>query len=197
MKAFHLHKETPVTRHQTTTRLYALSEEGMPKGNGLPETLLQIARFLDPTNSARYSLKNKVSHVYAHDFCYLAGAYLPLVWWGDANFGDGPKVQMTGTAVWDWLIDYGKEFGWKPVEDLKQAQELADVGHVVTIIALPKNVNSDARLTMVVPETKECFDPQYQKGIPCQSRAGKTFIKTDWYNGSSWREYKIYVNFVK
>lgn len=197
MKAFHLHKETPVTRHQTTTRLYALSEEDMPKGDGLPNTLLEIARYLDPSNSARYDLNNRVSHIYAHDFCYLAGCYLPLVWWGNANNPDEKKIQMNGTALWDWLIDYGKEFGWKPVEDLKTAQELAEVGHVVTIIALPKNVNRDARLSIVIPETKECFDPQYHKGIPCQTCSQKTFLKSDWYIGKLYREFRIYVNFLK
>lgn len=197
MKPFHLHKETPVSIHQSTTRLFALSEEGMPKGNGLPESLLEIVRYLDSSNSARYNLGKKLSHVYAHDYCYLAGCYLPLVWWSNVNNPEDPKVQMNGTAVWDWLIEYGKEFGWKPVDGLKEAQELADVGQVVILIALPKEVRRDARMSVIIPRTKECFDSQRYKDIPYQSAAGETFMKKNWYLGKTYQEYRMYVNFLK
>src|SRR3990167_956685 len=198
MQPIHLHFHNPVSRNQVTTKMYALSEEDMPKGTGLPQDLLEIVRYLDPENSPRYEKSKVMCHLFAYDFCYLAGAYLPRVWYSDVINPNPEKVfPMDSRGLFNWLANFGGEFGWKLVADLQQAQELADVGHVVTIVALSKNINHAGQMTMVIPHSKEFCLKEGLKRTPCQATSGKKYFRTECYKGDKYREYKIYVNFLK
>lgn len=198
MQAFHLHFAHPVTRYQTTTRLYALKDEEMPVGRGMPQDLLSIAKYLDPENAPRYGKSITQNLLFAYDFCYLAGAYIPRIWWGDINNVEAPKLDMTTNALYGWFEQFGKDFGWKRVEDEKEAQELANVGHVVIIIASPINPRRQAIMTLVLPESSEYLTTVYMdKEAPHQVRSAKKHLKTAWYKSHLWREYSIYVNFIK
>ena len=86
-------------------------------------------------------------HVYVYDYCYLAGVYLPRVWWTDSAFAkiyDSKEVKVNyGTSVrevntnmlHDWFKDYGHEFGWKRVLHLDILQAAANNGEVCVIVA--------------------------------------------------------------
>lgn len=199
MKPIHLHNGNPVTRNHTSTRLYALSESGMPKGNGLPKDLLEIAKYLNPAISARYGHTFNNSITYVYDFCYLAGAYLPRVWWRNVLEPDPQRIiDMNVQTVYDWLIDFGHDFGWREVSDTRHAQELAEIGHVVVIIALPKKPSFTGGLSVVLPEDKAMFNPPAKDtSIPHQTSSGKLYFRTDWYKGKRNKEFKIYVNYMK
>lgn len=186
MNPFHLHSKKLVTRDQVTTRLYALSETDMPKGNGMPESLIEIVEFLDPERSKRYGPTAKLNHVFAYDFCYLSGAYLPRIWYSDIANEDGPKVEMTTASIFDWLQNDGVSFGWKEIDSISYAQELANLGHVVTVVGLPKDIKREGMMTMVIPGEKLT-----------QCRAGKNKLTADWYNNSAYGLYKIFVNLLK
>lgn len=198
MNAYHLHSSIPVTRMQVTTREYALYEPDMPKGKGLPEDLLTINEFLNPENSKRYGGKKTFTHVFAYDFCYLAGCYIPNLWPSGGDLTE-PLTRMNARTMWDWFIDCGMHFGWQEVETEIQAQDLANVGHLVTIIGSAKTWESPGCMTIVMPSTGGKFERHNlaSKDIPHQARAGKIHIRTDWYKSNTWREYKIWVNYLK
>jgi hypothetical protein len=78
--------------------------------------LHQIVSDLDVTRSLRYSPTTQTfCNIYAYDFCFLAGVYLPRVWWNSkallaAVAGAPPEViydktvhEMTANALHRWL----------------------------------------------------------------------------------------------
>lgn len=199
MNPIHLHSEHPVTRNQISTRLYTLSEEDMPKGNGLPKDLLTIAKYLNPALSQRYGHTFVNGLIYVYDFCYLAGAYIPRVWWKNVVNPDPQRIiDMNIQSTYEWFIDFGHEFGWREVSDTRHAQELAEIGHVVVIIASPKKPSYTGGISIVLPEDKTVFNPHAKDNtIPYQTSSGKLYYRTDWYKGKRNKEFKIYVNYMK
>lgn len=199
MQPYHLHSKHPVTRSQTTTRCYTLSEEGMPKGDGLATSLLDIVKYLDPKNSPRYGRSAHFTHLFAADVCYLAGAYLPILWYQNTDKPEGVKIQMNSLAIWEWYKDFGFVFGWHEVPDFKIAQEYADIGHIVTIIALPKSISGRGQMSIILPSIHkyELCKNSFSKDAPPQSRGGHEFLQTKWYKGPKYSDFKIYVNFLK
>lgn len=189
MNAFHIHSKNAVTRHQKTTRLFCLSDADMPKGNGLPESLINIAKYLDPKNSVRYGGSKAFSYLYVYDFCYLAGCYLPIVWWGDANNPNDLKVSFKACNQYYWLQEEGKEFGWKEVETEKEACDLTEVGHVVIVAALSKREEGDGMISVSLPSA-------LPHDTPIQSMAGTGTVVSPWYKGGLYKNYKMFVNFL-
>ena len=83
---------TNITRRRDGGRAYPLGEANRPgRSGGKPEnrvkSVLKIIKYLNSENSQhqRYQPKQKTTYcnIYAYDFCYLAGVYLPRVWWTD------------------------------------------------------------------------------------------------------------------
>ncbi len=77
--------------------------------------------WLDASHSARYQRDQATyCNVYAADFCYLAGAYLPRVWWTASALmriaqGEMPPAiydstirEMRADDLHAWLIDSGR-----------------------------------------------------------------------------------------
>ena len=68
-------------------------------------------------------------NIYATDYCYLAGLYLPRVWWTAKALaaivqGNTPPVAYDQTVretraddLYQWLLDSGAQFGWRRVFD--------------------------------------------------------------------------------
>ncbi|MCB1037155.1 MAG: hypothetical protein KDD47_25225 [Acidobacteria bacterium] len=85
----HLRENRPeITRGDTHGRAFPLGEPGRPgRGSADPGTraaeLSAILDWLDVENSPRYQPTSSSTYcnIYAHDVCYLAGVYLPRVWW--------------------------------------------------------------------------------------------------------------------
>ena len=54
MNKVHLTSKREITRQQTDTRAFPLTEPNMPKGDGTPESVHKIIKFLDVEKSPRY-----------------------------------------------------------------------------------------------------------------------------------------------
>lgn len=174
--AVHLGEGRPdVKRARDGGHAHPLGEPGMPRRTeGSDEAragqLLDIVRYLDPEKAshARYAPKTTATYcnVYAYDFCYLAGAYLPRVFWKDAALArlrNGENVpveygttvhELSANALYDWLADHGEAFGWRGTTSLDVLQAAANDGEVCLIVAQHVNANSSGHIVAVVPEHK-------------------------------------------
>jgi len=176
-------------------RIYPLAEPWMPKrrakSNGAKsKQLLAIVAFLDCGNRAHHRYRprrgNDYGNVYACDFCFLAGVFLPHVWWREPalhRIAGGHRVkaaygttvaELDTNALHDWFADYGAAFGWRAVHDLDTLQASANNGDVCIIVAR-RSANAPGQISLVVPESPRCMARRYADGrirAPVESRAG-------------------------
>ncbi|MEL6646573.1 MAG: biosynthetic peptidoglycan transglycosylase [Pseudomonadota bacterium] len=172
------------------------------------ESLSQILAWLNVENSERYMAdgKDTFCNVYASDFCYLAGAYLPRTWgmgkpaksldW----IHETPKsVEMTANALFDWLHAYGDYFGWKKISDLNALQEAANDGQCSLIIA--KSIpNRHGHISIVCPETKGMAarreDGRLTEPLQSQTRLanGEVSARFDWWDQPQFQDFAFWVN---
>lgn len=208
IQAVHLHSKNPVTRDQETLlqKQYPLNEPDMPKGNGTPQALYDIIKFLHGANRyKRYGITH--AGLFAYDVAWLAGAYLPRVWWlhhpkperahsaGEYLVPDTEDLRIiNNNDLKDWMLEFGHYFGWRPVGDFNTAQQYADVGHLVIIIAQARNRNKNGRLSVIVPDLKM----GKPKPIPMQASPGKEIgFQENWYENLQYNGWHCYVNFLK
>jgi hypothetical protein len=204
MKKAILTSQRPVTRTEGS-KAFPLNENGMPKGNGTPESLGDIIKFLAVEKSARYkplSRDGKIvatyCNIYAFDFCNLAGGYLPRVWWSGvaakevkagkdvvAKYGE-TVFELNANSLLDWFNEWSDDFGWKKETDLEQAQKKANEGQIVILVGKQKIVSRSGHITAIVPETPEHKALKSQSGMfePLQSQAGasnKSYFNQNWF----------------
>lgn len=172
-------------------RAYPIGDPRRPYRRGLTvrERILrleEILDYMDAERAPRYAPDGPKTwcNIYAADFCYLAGVYLPRVWWNEAALED-MDLGMMPTAMYastvremrandlhDWLVSFGWAFGWQRSTP-QSAQQVANAGGLGAIVA--KNYGSKpGHISMVVPETFEAqpFGPA-QHYLPVQSQAGR------------------------
>lgn len=174
-------------------RAYPLGEADQPGRNGgTPPAkvgqLLEIVTFLDVEHSVRYrpNANTTYCNIYAYDFCYLAGVYLPRVWWTDSAIHElarqeqvGPAYdvtirEMNANSLHDWLSDWGTRFGWARTLSLSDLQDAANAGEVALICARRKDRNRSGHICAVVPETDVSRAGRTNGAVvrPLQSQAG-------------------------
>lgn len=159
----------------------------------LPKTkdLFQIATFLDveERKHKRYAAKSNSTYcnIYAHDFAYCVGVYLPRVFWG-GNFKKGSLVEpkyginlyeQNANMLTDWIKNEGKQFGWQLAVNEIALQLEVNKGNTFGVISAKDN-NGIGHITVVLP-TLNITD------IPLQSQAGRYnqyLFKSDWYKHS-------------
>jgi hypothetical protein len=209
---------TTITRRRDGGQAYPLGEANRPgRSDGKPEnrvkSVLKIINYLDSENSRhlRYQPKPRTTYcnIYAHDFCYLAGVYLPRVWWTDKallQIKDDVAVpvkyaetvrEMNANMLLDWFEDYGALFGWKRLFDLDVLQAAANHGEVCIIVAQRKNLNHSGHITVVAPEHDGFAAARNSAGEvlrPLESQAGRQnhrfFVKTNrWWLGRKFRNH--------
>jgi hypothetical protein len=159
-----------------------------------------IARTLDVERSERYQPTTTATYcnIYAYDFCYFAAAYLPRVWWtakallGLARGEPQPVSyattvrELNANGLYDWLSDFGDDFGWQPTFDLDELQSRANRGGVGIISAQRQNLNRSGHIVCVLPEA-EGHGAERTGGrviAPLQSQAGATnkrYFASDWW----------------
>lgn len=162
-----------ITRIRDGGRAYPLGEK--PRPNRVADSsdkkvkkVLKIINYLDSqaTSHLRYKPKSATTYcnIYAYDYCYLAGVYLPRVWWMDKAIqqlrnGQATDViygktvrELNANMLHDWFEDYGIEFGWERVLDLDLLQAHADNGEVCIIVAQRTDLNRSGHITAVVPQ---------------------------------------------
>lgn len=143
-----------------------------------PQTLAH--KRYQPTANATFC------NIYAHDYCKLAGVYLPRVWWkADAitKWKAGQNVapqygvtlsEVTANALVGWFKDYGATFGWRSSDSLTELQDEANKGSVVVIVG---RAPGHGHIVAVVPETDTHKAKRNAAGAvttPLQSQAGST-----------------------
>jgi hypothetical protein len=189
-------KRGSVTRRTAAAGALSLNEPDQPGRTattleGLREELAAIIDYLavDRVSHARYQPRPGVTfcNIYAHDYCHLAGAYLPRVWWTpDAieRLARGEMVEPRLASTIDeqrandlfrWLRAFGSRFGWRQTSTLTKLQTEANAGAVGLIVGRRKIDGKSGHIVMVVPETDEDQARRDSSGevvAPLQSQAG-------------------------
>jgi hypothetical protein len=203
-------KSGTVTKRTDPATPHSLNEPGQPgrKGKTPDELRAELAAIVDwlavdkPANR-RYQPTNKSTfcNIYAHDFCHLAGVYLPRVWWSAGaieSLTQGQAVQpLLGKTIdeqrandlFRWLRDFGIRFGWRQTGSPTKLQLEVNQGAVGLLVARRRADGLSGHLTVVVPETEENRARRDASGevvAPLQSQAGTTNFrygtgKTGWW----------------
>lgn len=202
----HLVTKTEVTRQQTNTRAFSLSEDDIPAYDGTPASIAKIIKFLDVEKSQRYKRtpSSTFCNIYAHDYARACGAYVPRVFWMQSAIDYktfqptyGKTVsEMTANALYVWFPKYGPQFGWREVDKV-EAQKLANEGKCVIMVAANKNKSRSGHIVAVVPETEthKASRAAGQMIAPLMSQAGatnKAYFSSKWWDGHD--PVKIYVH---
>lgn len=132
IEAVHLTQNRPdVRRDRDSGRAFPIGEPGRPPaptGSDAQrqDALLAIIDWLDVESGARWRPGAGLTfcNVYANDVCYLAGVYLPRVWWTGRALTElargrpatpalGSTIhELNANALCDWLEEFGPQFGW-------------------------------------------------------------------------------------
>lgn len=206
-------------RGNTNGRAFFLNEPGQ-KTRNLTATaavkatkLTAIVDWLDVENQPRYepTTVNTFCNIYAYDYCFLSGVYLPRVWWTRSallKLENGVPVspvygqtvsELNANSLFNWLKEYGGVFGWNRTFDMTQMQNAANDGLVVIICAQNRLLNRSGHICPVVPETPTMA--ARRNGItvtaPLQSQSGRTNLKyftRTWWTADTFREFGFWIN---
>jgi hypothetical protein len=219
--AVHLQENRPDIKRSTTSgRAYPLGEPDRPQRSGPSaqdrvRQLNEIVRYLNVETHARYQKTTKTTfcNIYACDFCYLAGVYLPRVWWTPkalvdlaagkavaAKYGDTVR-ELNANALHDWFEDFGGQFGWRRATDLDEVQSAANAGGVGIIVAQRKELNQSGHIAVVVPEgaTASARRTAARVHLPLQSQAGLknscySCGTSRWWTGDQFRSFGLWIH---
>lgn len=212
-----------VIKRTALASAHSLNEANMPRRTasepeGLRGELAEIIDYLasDKPSHKRYQPGNGKTfcNIYAHDYCMLAGVYLPRCWWTQsaiAKLAAGQKVQpkyeatieeVRANGLYRWLRDFGTQFGWIRATSTNELQDHANLGGVSIIVARNKNDGSSGHIVAVVPETAEKKARRDTAGTviaPLQSQAGATNFrygtsKVDWWKGPTFAEFSFWIH---
>ena len=183
-------------RGSTSARAQPLGETPRPErvASGTPAqraaALNDIVDWLDVESSARYqpAPDKTFCNVYAADFCFLAGAYLPRTWWMASALAAMAAGSATPRPVYAqnirelraddllaWLQEFGAAFGWRQVFDLTALQDGVNRGDVGLVCADRATEGRPGHIVAVVPETprlQAARDADGRVQRPVQSQAG-------------------------
>jgi hypothetical protein len=125
-------------------------------------------------------------NIYAYDYCFLAGAFIPRVWWTSSaltrlergeevpvSIGN-TVVEVNANALSDWFEEHGRTFGWRRTFDLDDLQQAANAGAVGIIVARRAQSNRSGHITAVAPESGAIQAVRKDGAVsaPVQSEAG-------------------------
>lgn len=210
-------------RAATGTRAYSIQEAGKPgKAAGHPAGpvggICSIIDWLDVGRASHVRWKGAGSktfcNVYVYDVCDTAGVYIPRVWWNSRAIADllaGKEVtakygatvnEMRANYLFNWLLEYGPEFGWKRLFDVGKVQSHANDGHVAIICAQHQNMETPGHIQIVAPENGANKAKRSSSGAvtqPLQSNAGAKnftygFLGSNWWQGAKFRQFGFWAN---
>jgi hypothetical protein len=206
------------TRRTDLANAHSLNEAGQParQGTSADELRAELAAIIDwlavdePAH-LRYQPRQGLTfcNLYCHDYCHLAGVYLPRVWWSEAALlrlsrgevlppliGDTIR-EMRANDLFRWLADFGPAFGWRRTGTLTKLQMAANQGAVGLIVARRKEDGRSGHVVAVVPETdteRARRDAATGEVVaPLQSQAGARNFRhgtgaRDWWRGEQFAE---------
>ena len=210
------------TRAATNGRAYPIGEASRPTRHPGADATTRVAQlqaigdWLAVPTSARYQPTPSATfcNIYATDYCYLAGAYLPRVWWTapalvQIGQGQTPAVlydvsvrEMRADDLFAWLVDAGPSFGWSRVFDASALQAAANAGGVGIICADREAQGRSGHITVVVPEDathRAERDADGNVTQPLQSQAGARNLRfgsagKHWWLGGEFRDRGFFVH---
>jgi hypothetical protein len=216
-------KNGTITKRTELANAYSLNEAGQPQRNGATtqERVSQLSAIIkwlavDKAAHRRYQSRDGMTfcNIYAHDYCHLAGCYLPRVWWTSAaiiKLTQGTTVEPRYGATIDevrandlfrWLRDFGLQFGWRQTGTLSKLQLEVNQGAVGLIVARRVEDGRPGHVTLVVPETETDRAKRNASGevlAPLQSQAGATNSqystgKADWWKDARFGEFAFWLH---
>lgn len=196
---------------------HSLNEPGQPgrQGTTPDELRAELGRIIDWLAVDRPSHKRyqprpgtTFCNIYSHDYCTLAGVYLPRVWWTSRaliDLSQGKSVEpligntiteMRANDLFRWLREFGSSFGWRQTGTLTKLQQAANQGAIGLIVARRKEDGRSGHIVAVVPETENERARRDASGdvtAPLQSQAGvRNFRygtgKPDWWKSGEFAE---------
>jgi hypothetical protein len=209
LRPVHLETGGPVRRNATGQRASPLNEPNQPiRSLPDPAALSSIVAWLAVERSARYQPIGGTTfcNIYAYDYCCLAAAYLPRVWWtadavarlraGEAvgvKYGSTVR-ELNANALHDWLEEFGTTFGWRRTFDRDDLQNAANGGGVGVIVARRTDLNRSGHISIVVPEgggTRRARRAAGEVTVPLQSQAGASNFRYGTSTGAWWQSTKF------
>lgn len=217
------HKPTTIFRRSEPANAGSLNEPGQPGRTGSTPAkrvaeLSAIIDWLDAEKPAhkRYRPAGGLTfcNIYAHDFCTLAGVYLPRVWWtGPAllDLARGVKVEplydktireIRANELLNWLDDFGPTFGWRRTSGLSVLQTEANQGAVGLVVARRVNSKGPGHIAVAVPETdtvRARRDATGEVTLPVLSQAGAKNVNrgrstSDWWTGAQFETHAYWLH---
>jgi hypothetical protein len=216
IKGVHLGENAAAKPSSGGARAYAIGDASAPRrsSSNRAASLAKIIEYLDVERGARYqpTVTSTFCNIYAYDYCYLAGVYLPRVWWMDSALVDlaqGRPVEvrygvtvreLNANSLFAWLEDFGSRSGWRRVFDMDAMQAHANAGGVGVICAQRKELNRSGHIVAVVPETSSQTAARSGGRVvrPLQSQAGRNNFKymngpSAWWQGAEFREFGFFI----
>jgi hypothetical protein len=214
----HLSTARVVRRADKGGLAFPLNEAGRPlranaNGSTAAQELTSIVKWLDVERSERYAPTSQHTYcnIYAYDYCHLAGAYLPRVWWTpgalDRLRRGQPESPVYGRSVTElnanslfaWLKQHGSSFGWARTFDVTTLQDAANSGQVAVICAENRKPNRSGHISAVVPETAS--NEAVRNGAtvirPLQSQAGRSnvrYMTQQWWTRDTFRDWGFWTH---
>ena len=199
-----------ITMRTAPADAHSLNESDQPgrKGTTPDELRAELAAIIqwlavDKVVHKRYQPRNNSTfcNIYAHDYCHLAGAVLPRVWWTPGaieKLTDGQSVEpqlnktideQRANDLFRWLRDFGMRFGWRQASSLSELQLEVNQGAIGIIVARRNDDGRSGHIVAVVPETDEKRAVRNDNGdviTALQSQAGRSNFRygarnRDWY----------------
>ena len=212
-----------ISRRADDASPFALNEPGQPgrKGTTPDELRAELAAIIDwlavddPDHDRYQPGQGKTfCNIYAHDYCHLAGVYLPRVWWSGraiAELAQGQEVTPRLGATIDeqrandlhrWLRDFGSQFGWRRIESASASQLEVNQGAVGLIVARRRVEGRSGHIVAVVPETSTETARRNSSGdvtAPLQSQAGSVNFRygngrSNWWLGQEFAESAFWIH---
>ena len=213
-----------VRRGSKANQAYPLTEVSPPRrvATDTPEqrvnAIRQLLDWFDVTHSLRYTPDGPTyCNIYAYDYCYLTGVYLPRVWWTEKallrlDAGEtvpvvysvtqpGTVTEKTANNLHDWFKDWGTHFGWRRTLDLEELQAEANQGKVCITVAKVKapHHHGHGHIVAVVPENENHRATRSNNKViaTVQSQAGATNAKykvDHWWNDGSYVEFGHWIH---
>jgi hypothetical protein len=216
-------KQTSVTKRSDPASALSLNESGQPgrKGETGAERCAELAAIIDwlavdKSSHKRYqpTSTSTFCNIYTHDYCFLAGVYLPRVWWlpgAIERLAKGEQVEAVYEKTIDeqrandlfrWLRDFGPRFGWRATGTLTKLQDAANLGGLGIIVARRKDDGRSGHIVMVVPEIDTKRARRNSDGeviAPLQSQAGSVNFqygtgKLNWWTDGRFAASAFYIH---
>jgi hypothetical protein len=211
------------TKRSELANAHSLNEKNQPtrQGSDALQRRTELAAIIawlavDEPTHLRYQPGNGRTYcnLYAHDYCHLAGAYLPRVWWSAGallRMGRGETVaahygqtieEQRANDLFRWLRDFGEGFAWRRAADLDELQLEANQGAIGLIVARRKVDGKSGHIVVVAPEQGELRarrDSAGRVSAPLQSQAGARNFRygtgrNDWWRDEQFAEFAFWLH---